>query len=55
MADAVEQRPAEKRLERVQFEDKPEGPIAAVIIAGGVERGGQGLAGVERPGGAAVG
>jgi hypothetical protein len=36
MADAVEQRPAEKRLERVQFEDKPEGPIAAAIIAGGV-------------------
>ena len=35
MADAVEQR-AEDRLARIPFEDKPEGPIAAAIIAGGV-------------------
>jgi hypothetical protein len=36
MADATEQRPADERLKRIQFEDKPEGPIAAAIIAGGV-------------------
>jgi hypothetical protein len=36
MADAVEQRPAQKRLERIEFEDRPEGPIAAAVIAGGV-------------------
>jgi hypothetical protein len=36
MADVIERPPAAERLERVQFEDKPEGPIAAAIIAGGV-------------------
>ena len=36
MADAVEQRPAAERVEGVAFTDKPEGPIAAAIIAGGV-------------------
>jgi hypothetical protein len=36
MADATEQRPAAERLERIQFPDKPEGPIAAAIIAGGI-------------------
>ena len=36
MADATEQRRAEERLARIQFQDKPEGPIAAAIIAGGV-------------------
>jgi hypothetical protein len=36
MADPVEQRPGAERLERIQFQDKPEGPIAAAIIAGGV-------------------
>jgi hypothetical protein len=36
MADIIERPPAAERLERVQFPDKPEGPIAAAIIAGGV-------------------
>jgi hypothetical protein len=36
MADTTEQRPAAERLERITFTDKPEGPIAAAIIAGGV-------------------
>jgi len=36
MADATEQRRAEERLARIQFQDKPEGPIAAAIIAGGI-------------------
>lgn len=36
MADAVEQRPGAERLERIAFKDRPEGPIAAAIIAGGV-------------------
>ena len=36
MADATDQRPAEERLARIQFQDKPEGPIAAAIIAGGI-------------------
>jgi hypothetical protein len=36
MADATEQRPAAERLGRIAFADKPEGPIAAAIIAGGV-------------------
>jgi hypothetical protein len=43
MADAVEQRPAAERLERVQFEDKPEGPIAAAMIAGGIGAAAPGL------------
>jgi hypothetical protein len=36
MADAVERPPAAERLEGIEFADKPEGPIAAAIIAGGV-------------------
>jgi hypothetical protein len=36
MADAVEQRPGEERLAGVEFTDKPEGPIAAAVIAGGI-------------------
>jgi hypothetical protein len=36
MVDATGQRPTEERLAGVQFEDKPEGPIAAAIIAGGI-------------------
>ena len=36
MADAVERPPAEERLTRIEFEDRPEGPIAAAVIAGGV-------------------
>ena len=36
MAEATGQRPAQERLAGIQFEDKPEGPIAAAIIAGGV-------------------
>jgi len=36
MADATEQRSAQERLARIQFEDKPEGPIAAAVIAGGI-------------------
>jgi hypothetical protein len=36
MADAVEQRPAADRLERIPFTDKSEGRTAAAIIAGGV-------------------
>jgi hypothetical protein len=36
MADAVERPPAEERLTRIAFADRPEGPIAAAIIAGGV-------------------
>jgi hypothetical protein len=36
MADATGQRRAEDRLAHIRFEDKPEGPIAAAIIAGGI-------------------
>ena len=36
MADPTGQRRAEDRLAGIAFEDKPEGPIAAAIIAGGV-------------------
>jgi hypothetical protein len=36
MADTTGQRRAEDRLAGIAFEDKPEGPIAAAIIAGGV-------------------
>jgi hypothetical protein len=36
MADIIERPPAEERLERIEFEDRPEGPIAAAIIAGGI-------------------
>jgi hypothetical protein len=46
MADATEQRPAEERLARIQFQDKPEGPIAAAIIAGGI---GAAALGCSRP------
>ena len=34
--DATGQRPTQERLAGIQFEDKPEGPIAAAIIAGGI-------------------
>jgi hypothetical protein len=36
MADATRQRRGEDRLASIEFQDKPEGPIAAAIIAGGV-------------------
>jgi hypothetical protein len=36
MEPPTRQRVAEERLARIQFEDKPEGPIAAAVIAGGV-------------------
>jgi hypothetical protein len=36
MAESTEQRVAEERLARIPFQDKPEGPIAAAIIAGGI-------------------
>jgi hypothetical protein len=36
MERPTRQRVAEERLARIQFEDKPEGPIAAAVIAGGV-------------------
>ena len=36
MVDATGQRPTQERLAGIQFEDKPEGPIAAAIIAGGI-------------------
>jgi hypothetical protein len=36
MVDATGQRPTQERLVGVQFEDKPEGPIAAAVIAGGI-------------------
>lgn len=36
MADVVERPPAAERLERITFADRPEGPIAAAIIAGGI-------------------
>ena len=36
MADTIERPPAAERLERITFADRPEGPIAAAIIAGGI-------------------
>ena len=36
MAEATSQRRAEDRLASIEFQDKPEGPIAAAIIAGGI-------------------
>jgi hypothetical protein len=36
MAGIIERPPVAERLEHIQFPDKPEGPIAAAIIAGGV-------------------
>src|SRR6266568_3552502 len=36
MADVVERPPAAERLARITFADRPEGPIAAAIIAGGI-------------------
>jgi hypothetical protein len=36
MAESTEPRVAEDRLARIQFQDKPVGPIAAAIIAGGI-------------------
>jgi hypothetical protein len=36
MEPPTRQRVAQERLERITFEDKPEGPIAAAVIAGGI-------------------
>jgi hypothetical protein len=36
MAHAADRRSTEERLGHIEFEDKPEGPIAAAIIAGGI-------------------
>jgi hypothetical protein len=36
MARAAERRSTEERMDHIEFEDKPEGPIAAAIIAGGI-------------------
>src|SRR6266540_627034 len=32
MADIIERPPAEERLTRIEFEDRPEGPIAAAAL-----------------------
>src|SRR5215218_4527889 len=36
MAHAADRRSTEERMDHVEFQDKPEGPIAAAIIAGGI-------------------
>ena len=36
MTHAADRRSTEERLGHIEFEDKPEGPIAAAIIAGGI-------------------
>jgi hypothetical protein len=36
MAHAADRRSTEERLHHIEFQDKPEGPIAAAIIAGGI-------------------
>src|SRR6266545_536161 len=36
MARAADRRSTEERMDHIEFEDKPEGPIAAAIIAGGI-------------------
>jgi hypothetical protein len=36
MAHAADRRSTEERLDHIEFQDKPEGPIAAAIIAGGI-------------------
>jgi hypothetical protein len=36
MARAAERRSTEKRMDHIEFQDKPESPIAAAIIAGGI-------------------
>jgi Kef-type K+ transport system membrane component KefB len=36
MNQPTRQQVAEERLARIAFEDKPEGPIAAAVIAGGI-------------------
>jgi hypothetical protein len=36
MEQPTRQQVAQERLERIRFEDKPEGPIAAAVIAGGI-------------------
>jgi hypothetical protein len=36
MEQPTRQGVAEERLARIAFEDKPEGPIAAAVIAGGI-------------------
>jgi hypothetical protein len=36
MARSAARRSTEERLDHIEFQDKPEGPIAAAIIAGGI-------------------
>jgi hypothetical protein len=36
MAHAADRRSTEERMDHIEFQDKPEGPIAAAIIAGGI-------------------
>jgi hypothetical protein len=36
MAHAADRRSTEERLDHIEFQDKPEGPIAAAVIAGGI-------------------
>jgi len=36
MARSADRRSTEERLDHIEFQDKPEGPIAAAIIAGGI-------------------
>jgi hypothetical protein len=36
MARAADRRSTEERMDHIEFQDKPEGPIAAAIIAGGI-------------------
>jgi hypothetical protein len=36
MEQPTRQQVAQERLERIRFQDKPEGPIAAAVLAGGV-------------------
>jgi acyl CoA:acetate/3-ketoacid CoA transferase alpha subunit len=36
MARAADRRSTEERMDHIEFQDKPEGPIAAAVIAGGI-------------------
>jgi hypothetical protein len=36
MARSAERRSTEERMDHIEFQDKPEGPIAGAIIAGGI-------------------
>jgi hypothetical protein len=36
MAHAADRRSTEERMDHIEFQDKPEGPIAAAVIAGGI-------------------